>query len=99
SAAPSCPLSLHRFGSNRISSRSKKMLSLRPLWVIHVIPAIPACPVRPKSGHSAAGRVYEDTRLPIAGKQLLPAATTSARGAASCREQPQRPPDHAPCWL
>src|SRR5262245_41740202 len=56
----------------------------RSLGVHHVIRAIPACPVRPKSGHSAAGSVYEDTRLPIAGKQLLPAATTSARGAATC---------------
>ena len=36
--------------------------------VIHVIPAIPACPVRPKSGHLANARVYEDTRLASAGK-------------------------------
>ena len=42
------------------------------------------CPVRPKSGHSAVGSVYEDTRLPIAGKQLLPAARLPARGAAPC---------------
>jgi|SRR5262245_14611889 len=64
-----------------------------PVGVIHVIPPIPVCPVRPKSGRSANARVYEDTGLASAGKQLLPAATPPARGAATCPERWRQPAD------
>jgi hypothetical protein len=58
--------------------------AIRPLWVIHVIPAILARPVRPKSGHWANARVYEGTAYGTAENKSLEIKSLRPRRVPRC---------------